>query len=173
MRIKTNVDLLKFFAWSSTHNSLDIFRAVHGNYQLKKSKWDIEKAWSCQVIYCFNNQEKSLSFMVGYHECVYWRRVLNLSESNKHIFQLPPHFRVWIFFFCSLNREKGSEKKFLNFPIQCVWFVMKMPKWVFLLFFRVQRNISPDSPRELPFEIPFYTFQPLRRRNILKIYVET
>lgn len=55
------------------------------------------KAWSCHVIYCFNSKirERSLD-----QECsLYWRRELNLSKSNKHIFQLPLHFRVWNFFF--------------------------------------------------------------------------
>lgn len=80
----------------------------------------VEKGWSCQVIYCFNNQWDE---RVGFMQSLAW--ISNLSESNK----LPlENSRLFFIFenvltrlFCSFNRTKrGSEKLFPNFPTQCV-----------------------------------------------------
>lgn len=77
-------------------------------------------------------------------------------------------------FFCSMNREKGSEKKFLNFPTQCVWFVMKMPKWIFFLFgFCTKKYLYIHflliPPENFLFEIPFLFFNPWEEEISLNV----
>lgn len=76
-------------------------------------------------------------------------------------------------FFCSLNREKGSEKSFWIFLYNAFGSWWKCQNGFFFPFRVLYKEIfihslPPDSPRELPFWDPFLIFQPLRRRNILK-----
>lgn len=97
----------------------------------------------------------------------------NLSESNKHIFQLPPHsFAFEYFFFVHWIAKKGVKKIFeFSYTMRLVRDEnAKMDFFLFRVLYKeiFIHSLPPDSPRELPFWDPFLIFQPLRRRNILK-----
>lgn len=109
----------------------------------------VEKGWSCQVIYCFNNQWDE---RVGFMQSLAW--ISNLSESNK----LPLEnsrlfFHFWKCFDALIlfiqSHEKREWKTFSEFS-----YTMRFESWFdcenFCLCFH-----PLDSPRELPLHIPY------------------
>lgn len=77
----------------------------------------VQKGWSCQVIYCFNNQWDSSELDL----CNCWREYRIYRHRTNTFFNFL-FFHFWKMFWraYSIAKEKREWKTLSNFPTQCV-----------------------------------------------------